>query len=68
MCISMDRVISVGAFQGCKCAKNEDKFEFEYTVARHESEEEKCITKLFLKRSCENQVMFKKPVFYLRYV
>jgi hypothetical protein len=37
----MDRVISVRALQGCQRAKNEDKFEFEYTVARHESEGEK---------------------------
>jgi hypothetical protein len=61
-------VISVGALQGCKHAKNVDKFEFEYTVASHESEGEKCVTKLFLKGSCENQVMFKKPLFYLCYV
>jgi len=59
----MDRVISIGALQGCKRAKNEDKFEFEYTVARCESEGEKCTTKLFLKGSCENQVMFKNQYF-----
>lgn len=56
-------MILIGALYGCKCAKNEDKFEFECTVARHESEGEKCITELFLKGSCENQVMFKNQCF-----
>jgi hypothetical protein len=46
-----------------RSAKNEDKFEFECTVVRHESEGDKCITELFLKGSCENQVMFKNQYF-----